>query len=251
MQAHALFASSQTVFIKPGASSTPSVVYDLEGLSLHVREDESHFGRTVLAVDIDLPAAHVAAVILFFETKQFFCTLTEETLVDVVDAVRQQKPRSVTFRRVQWTQAFINRLATAWPDDVRIFTDTGSQEFNRVFGDARLLVDKPWPDHSTALVPAHCTLRAQVPKLVRKGRITTVETRVCVKDHEFFLRRARCVLVGHLIQAVNDRLNVWGWSSMHRPSRRYSLELHVAGEALEYGRTLEEYGIDDETPVEV
>lgn len=79
-----------------------------------------------------------------------------------------------------------------------------------------------------------------------------IETRVLVCLHrgnrvmcELVMPRARGAMLGSLVTSVDARLFLTG-------SRLGALsQVRVAGETLDKYRTLEEYGIDDEAPVEI
>lgn len=84
-------------------------------------------------------------------------------------------------------------------------------------------------------------------KEIQSGAVELVETRVCVQDMgELMLWRARGTRVASLIRSIACRL--WRLPGHVRPSRD-TCTLAACGETLDPKRTLEEYGVDEDTPL--
>lgn len=83
---------------------------------------------------------------------------------------------------------------------------------------------------------------------VQDGTIPLVQTRVCVESHglEVVLTRARGATVESILMTVRS------WLSLaHGVVIFKALEARACGEYLERHRTLEECGVDDETPLQI
>lgn len=197
-------------------------------------------------LNIDVGAEQAPAVIEFFDTKRVICAVNEASAGPLATAVAS-KTRLISLvfdNTVQWTFDLLRVLAAAWPDCCRVTFFAREQELDmgplpiifmldRVFGDVRRALGRPWGSWT---------------KAVHMQRGAPVETRVSFMNAEFTMVRARGAAVYRIVQGATDYACVYGL--MHRTNGN-GWELRVRGETLERSRTLEAYGIDEETAVEL
>lgn len=239
-----------------------STYYD--AADTHVIEDVAvHMDGDVGAVDI-LNAGTVspwaaAELVRFFRPSAVECHVEEASAAALARAVADSGVRHALVTpdgRDEWTDALLHALAREWTEGCVASEQHYSRGpvFDLVFGDYCLLAGRAATACSAALIPAGRS-RAEALALFASGNAEVVESRVRFPKeiarrsfsgcNEFMMPRVRGVLVGSLLDGIRGRWVLWGWRHTNK------LRLHVNGEFLEEDRSLEAYGVDDETPVDI
>lgn len=234
--------------VLPGETDAPAIPLTAD-LTIHA---DLPLPRQVTVLEVRIDACHAPAVIDRLRLRQVLCSMTEESMHALVRVLVARRVHSVMFWRTAWTEALVHAFATAWPDErsATFMGANGVDRLARVLGDARIFANRPWPWCTRALMPAGVVWTHEAASMLRGGAFEFVDTRVQYGAREFVLRRVRGASVDGILEAALDRMLLWDWLSEWDTAGR-TLRLVARGETLEPARTLEDYGLDPDTPLEV
>lgn len=196
-----------------------------------------------------LPPKEAAEAVRFFTARVVQCLVDEASVDTLADALAHRQTETAILHPGQWngrhwyegywTDALVRALATRLPEHCRVQTVNSAAQFDRVLGDYRLIAGRATSNCCGALRSGAHVVETRVRLTLLTGKPAP----------EFTIPRARGALIRTLIMAMHDRLMLWGW--MGCGWSHELLHVNVHGELLDREQSLEAYGVDDETPLDL